>query len=296
MNPEIDYIQELVARGGPELPDYPRLNEWFAAAHPHLADGIRSPAAQAFRAAFGPAMSPATLQGLVCAHPHGYRGDFEIIDKIYVRHLAADPGLLRWDAYFHSQPAARAVRNRKDYFHTLLDSHAARCPGLRVLNVASGPGRCMFEWLSARVDSGAAFTCVDLDPDAIAYAAALNQDHVGRIEFQRRNAVRLSMDGCYDLVWAAGLFDYFSDRVFRTALRHLLKLLAPAGELVIGNFSEANPSRAYMEFGGWQLHHRSAAELEMLAIDCGIAPAAIRIGAEPEGVNLFLHINSPWNR
>lgn len=147
MNTDFHYIQELVAKGGPDPADYDGLNAWFAAVHARILQGEQPPGeAQALRAAFGDAMSPMTLQGLVCAHPHGYAGDFEIIDKIYVRHLSPNPKLLRWDAFFHAQPATRAVRSRKGYFHRLLDCHAAARDRLRVLNVASGTGRCTFEW------------------------------------------------------------------------------------------------------------------------------------------------------
>jgi extracellular factor (EF) 3-hydroxypalmitic acid methyl ester biosynthesis protein len=92
----------------------------------------------------------------------------------------------------------------------------------------------------------------------------------------------------FDLIWAAGLFDYFSDKVFQT-VRRLLPAVADQGELVIGNFSSRD-RHPYMEFGGWALHYRSAQQLAALAQGCGVAPDTIHIGAEPEAVNLFLHV------
>ncbi len=197
---------------------------------------------------------------------------------------------MRWDAYFHSQGACRAVRNRKDYFHRLLDFHSARCSPLRVLKLASGPGRCMFEWLSANKASNVSFDCIELDSDAIAFAADLNRDFLSCITFHQKNAIRFRPTQRYDLIWAAGLFDYFADNVFQSVLRRIVPAIEAGGELVIGNFSPANPSRAYMEFGGWSLHHRTAEALASLALGCGVAADSIRVGAEPEGVNLFLHI------
>jgi hypothetical protein len=67
--------------------------------------------------------------------------------------------------------------------------------------------------------------------------------------------------------------------------------VASGRELVIGNFSTLNPTRAYMEvFGDWKLQHRSMESLHSLAIAIGADPLGIRVGHESEGVNLFLHI------
>jgi SAM-dependent methyltransferase len=239
--------------------------------------------------AFGEAMSAATLQGLGYHRPHGYAGDFEVIDKIYVRHHSPNPRLVRWDAYFHSQLPSRAVRNRKTYFHNLLDQHYARRRPLRVLKLASGSGRSMFEWLSARPNADVSFTCVELDPDAILYATALNQEFASKVSFEQKNVIRYRPSIEFDLIWAAGIFDYFSDKVFQAVLRRLLPAVAPQGELVIGNFAPRG-RHPYLEFGGWALHYRSAQELVALAQGCGVKAEAIHVGAEPEAVNLFLHV------
>lgn len=288
---ESQFIKQLVSKHGPEPADFPSLSAWFDRIHNRATRGELSQRdLLVLRQSFGEAVSSATLQGLVCIQPHGYPGDFEIIDRIYARHMSADRRFIRWDAYFHAQAATKAVRNRKDYFHRLLDSHCCRRKRLRVLKIASGPGRCMFEWLSAHPKAEVTFDCIELDADAIAYATALNQDFLSRIKFRQQNVIRFRPVDQYHLVWAAGLFDYFSDRVFKAVLHRLLPAIAPQGELVIGNFSPSSRARAYMEFGGWKLHNRTAEALTTLARDCGVTAEAIHIGAEAEGVNLFLHI------
>jgi len=76
-------------------------------------------------------------------------------------------------------------------------------------------------------------------------------------------------------------------------MMRLLPAVAPGGELVIGNFSERDPSRAYMELvGDWNIHHRSAEHLSRLARDVGVSDDCFRVGSEPEGVDLFLHVAS----
>jgi 3-oxoacyl-[acyl-carrier-protein] synthase-3 len=288
---ETSFIEALVQKGGPELKDYPLLEKWFVSVQESADRGeLSSSGLLALRDVFGSAMSSGTLQGLVCERLHGYPGDFEIIDKIYTRHYSPRPNLMRWDGYFQTRGATKAVRNRKQYFHDLLDRHHKRKRPLRVLNLASGPGRCMFEWLSSRLVEDVHFHCVEIDRDAISYASLLNQEFLSQITFEKRNVVKFLPRQCFDLIWAAGLFDYFSDRIFRSVLRRLLPVISPGGELVIGNFTSSEPCRAYMEFGGWKLHTRSAEELVELALSCGVKCECIRIGHETEGVNLFLHI------
>jgi len=290
---EDGFIAKLVEKKGPEVNDYAALNRWFLDVHDKCSCGLLSnEEAIGLRKLFGAAMSAATLQGFVCHQPHGYPGDFEIIDRIYTTHLSPRPELMRWDAFFHAQKATKAVRNRKQYFHGILDSHYAVHQPLRVLKLGSGSGRCMFEWLSSREHSNVSFHCVELDPDAILYASLLNQPFTSQIAFERRNVVRFVPAKKFHLIWAAGLFDYFSDKVFQFLLRRLLPAIAAGGELVIGNFTSDAASRAYMEFGGWKLHTRSKDELVHMAKQCGVEAARIRVDSEPEGLNLFLHVAS----
>jgi len=67
-------------------------------------------------------------------------------------------------------------------------------------------------------------------------------------------------------------------------------MLDADGELVIGNFSDSNPTRNYMEIiAEWFLHHRSKEKLITLAHECGLPTSSISVQQEPMGVNLFLH-------
>lgn len=282
-----DRIAELVASGGPtpaEYEGYSLLVDRFHAAtgSGHVSEQDRL----TVLGAFGDAVSLDTIQGMVAQKPHGYAGDYEVIDRIYTQWLSPVQHLVNWDRYFHQLAAAQAVRNRKGYLHGLL-SHLP--DGARVLNVGSGPGRCILEWLDTNRDADLHITCVDVDPQAIKYARALNSDHLDRLEFDQCNALRYRPREKFDLVWAAGLFDYFSDRVFCAAARRLMAALSRGGEIVIGNFSEANPSRPYMELGAWLLHHRSESHLEELMRGIGAMPASLKVQSEPEGVNLFVH-------
>ncbi len=286
------YIHALVARGGPRPTEDVEFDSWLVGIDASIRTGaIGDTELARLRSAFGVALSAGTMQGFALTKPHGYAGDFEIIDNIYRYRTSADPRLACWDRYFHDHAAAKAVRNRKTYLHQLLDRHSAHREQCRVLKIASGPGRSMFEWLTAHPAAPISFECVEVDANAIRFAAALNHRFLDRITFVEKNALRYRPDGQFDLVWAAGIFDYFNDKVFVSLLARLIGAVAPGGELVIGNFSDRNPSRPYMEvLNGWRLFHRSADHLRALARECGAPEERVTIGSEPEGVNLFLHI------
>ncbi|WP_412060896.1 hypothetical protein [Rubrivirga sp. IMCC45206] len=286
------FVERMVAQGGPRPGEYAAFDRWLAYVASELRTGrIADGELRAVRAAFGPALSLGTNQGLSLRKPHGYSGDFEIIDRMYREHVTDDPDLRNWDLYFHSQAGPRAVRNRKAYVVDLLGAFA-QSGGARVLNVASGPARDVAEFFGDAGGSatGVAVDCVDADADAIAYARHVCAPYLDRVAFYHANALRFTSAHRYGLIWSAGLFDYFGDRGFKFLLERLLEMLAEGGELVVGNFCE-NATRDYMEvIGDWELHYRSEDELIELAMACGVAPEDIRIGREPQGINLFLHI------
>lgn len=290
------FVERMVAKGGPHPGEYEAFDHWLS----HIAWELRTGRMadgelRVLRAAFGPALSLETNQGLSLSKPHGYAGDYEIIDRMYREHTSDDPALRNWDLYFHSQAGPRAVRNRKAYFIDLLGGLVRTSGGgdgeAHVLNVASGPARDVADFFRTADDSEhLAIDCVDADADAIAYARRVCAPYLDQVKFHHGNALRFSSDRSYRLIWSAGLFDYFGDKGFKFLLERLLGMLADDGELVVGNFRE-NATRDYMEvIGDWDLHYRSEDELVSLAEACGAAPEDIRVGREAEGVNLFLHV------
>ena len=109
--------------------------------------------------------------------------------------------------------------------------------------------------------------------------------------FIHKNIFRFSTDEKFDIVWSAGLFDYFDDKTFVRLIKKFMGWTKPGGEIIIGNFGLQNPSRNYMELiGDWFLQHRSEVTLTAMAVEAGIKQENIFIGKEQEGVNLFLHL------
>lgn len=243
--------------------------------------------------AFGSVMTTETLQGFAFTKPHGYAGDYEIIDKLYTHYTSPDKRFARWDEHMHSMSAAKAVCNRKTYIKQLLEekmnTHQAES-SFDMLNLASGPGRDLYEFFTENAEANISIDCIELDKKAIAYAAALLANFSDRVNFYNQNVLQLNCKKNYDLIWSAGLFDYFNDDIFMRLVRRFLNNVKPGGELVIGNFCTSNPDIDYMRLLNWNLYHRSAADLVILVMQCDVLPGNITIEKEPEGVNLFIRI------
>lgn len=291
-----ELLLSLIERGGPAPQEYAALSHAIR----DLGDEVRAraiPTRELRHVMKKTAIEhfQGTMQAASILKKHGYSGDFEIIDDIYQMRIAEKPCLRKWDLYFHAQAAPCAVRNRKSYFHQLLRTLSDRCDASqpRVLNIASGPARDMREWFDAHPDSRIHFDCIELDTKAIAHANSLCAPYLDRMHYHHQNALKFVPTGKYDLIWSAGFFDYLSDHLFVRLLRSLLPFVKERGEVVVGNFSEFNASRDYMELlGDWYLEHRSEERLRGLAEKSGAPARQIEVLWEPEGVNYFLHVHS----
>lgn len=270
---------------GPLKNDYAFLNELFISEYEQDPQAVLRQF-ENIRQQGGVFTSPASISGFCYLQPYGYAGDFQLIDRLYTNYRGAGTAVQRWDDFAQSQPAAEAVRNRKAYFIDLLQSKQLS----RVLNIASGPCRDIKEYFDAQPASDTLIDCVEQDGRAIQYAQHLI-NHDERVRFIQQNILTYRSTQQYQLVWSAGLFDYFTDAVFVRVLRKLLTWVEPGGELVIGNFVEGNPNKAFMEVGmNWFLHHRSPEHLIDLAREAGATDWAARVKKEPAGINLFLHL------
>ena len=293
LNKLMDDITDMLESGGPRPTTYSALAEWFATVSKARTEGLITEAdIEDLRIAFGPAMGDGTMQGRSMLQKYGYAGDFEIIDEIYRSVVSDDTTLKGWDEFYHAQGAPKAVRNRKAYFKQVVTGTLAANPqGIEVLDIASGPCRDIAEFFEANPTANVHFTCVDIDERAIAYAKTLCAPWLDRITFIRSNALRIRFDKTFDLIWSAGLFDYFDDRGFVALLSRLTSFAKPdTGQVAIGNFVNPSPSAACQEFADWFLNYRSREKLVELALACGAAESAIKVKSEEEGINLFLHI------
>ena len=264
------FLDRLMEAGGPTGEDFRRLEKAFREGEAQFTGELAS--------MLKPAFKLSSLQGFVARHPYGYHGDFSVIEKIYARRVSASCQVQNWDLFFQSQPACEAVGNRRDFLISWMERHLFDDGSLvsrDILSVACGPCREVMDFVERHPDDAFRFTCLDQDANAIAFSSALLFPWRDRVSFLQQSAFESIDGGPFDLIYSAGL------------IRRLWKKLRSGGRLLIGNFSPENPSRAYMEFGGWKLIHRTEDELmELMRRGTG-GGGDITCASEPLGINLF---------
>lgn len=278
------FLKYLVEKGGPEPKDYEQFTSIVNKLQPEEIDY--------FREIIATILSDKTLIGHGFVKPFGYPGDFNLIDKIYKFDVNPETRYKNWDMFFQNQPGANAVRNRKDFFIEYCKKLTARKENAKVLILGSGPASDVHEFLT-KYDRGNNINIdlIDFDQNAIDFSREKNKAFDGQITYNKINALRFNSYKLYDLIWSAGLFDYFKDKHFTFLIRKYINCLNEDGEMVISNFSTKNPTKRLMEvLSDWYLNLRTESDLFRIASEANVDKELVSVEKEPLGINLFLII------
>lgn len=202
--------------------------------------------------------------------------------------------------YWVKQPAAQAVRNRAIFMKSKIESIVSKTQGeTHFLSVASGPAH---EWQmllrdQKYTDSKCIVELLDQDEHALKHAQKkmkeITLQHSNNFDFRYtnlaiKNIIARGLTRKYDLIYSAGLFDYFSDPVAEIAAKRLFDALKPGGQVIIGNFNVSNPNSTIMDLAlDWHLIYRSKEQLIDLFQSTG---GKIEIESEPLDINIFCKI------
>ncbi|MEW6052986.1 MAG: hypothetical protein AB1552_04235 [Nitrospirota bacterium] len=183
--------------------------------------------------------------------PLGYQGDYRMLETIY-RKTPLSEGIGHYlDTILIESSLAVAVRNRLKNLEDILKNELQKKHGSSVLNIACGSCREVVEISSTIAESAAKFTCIDLDNDALSFAANrlsftnISPSTSNQVILRKYNAIRmfdheLNMNefGGQDIIYSVGFFDYL-DSDFLTKLIHALYNLLNPGGLLITSFKDA---------------------------------------------------------
>jgi extracellular factor (EF) 3-hydroxypalmitic acid methyl ester biosynthesis protein len=280
------FLNALVEKGGPEPHEYPEFTA--------IINNLEDSELEYFRDTIKESLNENTLIGHGYVKPFGYPGDFSIIHNIYRLYVNPDEKYSNWDRFFQNQAGAHAVRNRKDYFlRRCAEVEKLEGDEKRILILGSGPATDVNEYLKNNPDSKIKFDLVDFDQNAISFAKNQNVDFSESIEYFKINVLRFKPYHWYNLIWSAGLFDYFKDKHFVYMIGKYYKYLVNGGEFIIGNFSPSNPTKRLMEvLSDWYLVHRSKFDLVRMALEAEAKEEQVEVDMEELGVNLFLRIKA----
>ena len=236
------------------------------------------------------------------AKPRGYAGDFEMMNNVYSNELRGEDLFSKcMQRYFTDNPAGKAVRNRLNYLNNKIENTVRNNSFSKILAVASGPAAEIQKFLVEKPELAekCEIHLIDQDDEALKYSQkeimiiCRAKNIKPRIFFHNiaiKNIINEGLSiGSFDLIYSAGLFDYFTDPVAQFACKRLFEALNPKGQLIIGNFSTNNPAQFIMEaIGDWYLIYRDEKTLKKLFNE---VCADLIIESEPESVNLFAILN-----
>jgi extracellular factor (EF) 3-hydroxypalmitic acid methyl ester biosynthesis protein len=219
--------------------------------------------------------------------PRGYPGDAALIDFVYGLRGAHGATPLGRALFRHTTavPAAEGVRHRRDRLARLIDAVAKeKGRPIRVLAVAAGHWR--EGALSTAVAEGEVAELVAIDQDeqslseiAVSHPAQRKQ----LLAHSVRHLLARHAEGIgqFDLVYAAGLYDYLDDRTSSRLTKRLFDRLANDGQLLVANFTPDCASAAFMEaFMRWWLIYRTPEQVHRFG---GELPASASTDVEVAG-------------
>lgn len=234
--------------------------------------------------------------------PQGQQGDFMTLELGY-KNMPMSEGIgYYFDKYFLATTLGVGVRDRIGKMRSLLKEELASRNSPKVLDVACGSCREVFELAPEIKASGARFTCVDLDPAALDFAldrfafAGLGEEHTELIQY---NALRMFDNetaktefGMRDVIYSIGFFDYLPDDFLVKLLSSLYLLLTPGGKL-IASFKDADRYRS--ELFHWLVDwdgflQRTEKDFDRVFRDAGIPSSAMSMSRVDSGSIVFYSI------
>lgn len=223
--------------------------------------------------------------------PRGYAGDAVLMDLVYghpsVQSLIAETSDLGRSifSFTSNAPTSAGSRERRDILARQVDDVAStRAGDAEVLSIAAGHLREAEKSVALAEKRLKRWVAVDQDPISIGtihrdYAQTGVEAIDGSVKGILGDRYRL---GEFDLIYAAGLYDYLSQKVAVSLTRKCMQMLKPGGTFLFANYHVDTPDEGYMEaFMQWSLILRSEADMWAIidrSVDRNTVDAKVRYG------------------
>jgi extracellular factor (EF) 3-hydroxypalmitic acid methyl ester biosynthesis protein len=242
--------------------------------------------------------------------PLGYAGDYEMVNMVLKKSKSTGSSTYaKIVNSFHIETVvSKAHRNRVTMLQERLKQEAERVSTLRqpftVLNIGCGPAAEIQHFIrKEKISDQAIFHLMDFNKETIDYAnnkinlAIQESGNKPQKVFILRSIDELLKKAYvkgeissnqYDMVYCAGLFDYFSSRICKRLVGLFYDRLRPGGLLTLTNVHPNNSNRHQMEhLLEWYLVYRNEKDMEKLS-----PPEVFQkeIRTDSTGVNIFLDI------
>ncbi len=208
-----------------------------------------------FREKTNPILSKSYCINRARTWPQGSQGDYKTLEYVYKNTPLSEGIGYYLDLCLLNSDLAPAVRNRIKKLEDILRDELLNREKPSVLNIACGSCREVFELAPVIEKSGAKFTCIDLDNDALSFAAnrlsytSISPLTSNQVKLRKYNALRMFDDelnmsefGKQDIIYSVGFFDYLESDFLSRLLKASYTLLNPGGKL-IASFKDASRYR-----------------------------------------------------
>ncbi len=221
--------------------------------------------------------------------PLGYAGDYEMVNMMLLESDTSTHGLYAKivDTYHINAAAPLAHRNRIVMLKQRLLEEAERVVEeeerlVTEVNVGCGPSCEMRRFISEEaISAQTSFRLMDFNAETLQFAeqkvgeAISDSGRQPMVEFVNKSIDELLKEiqqeevagkERYDMVYCAGLFDYFSDEICKRLVALFYNWTRPGGLVTVTNVHSCNPNKQLMEhLLEWYLVYRDEADMARLA-------------------------------
>lgn len=243
--------------------------------------------------------------------PRGYPGDYLVMDYIYDGNPRGDTPFGQVVHTLGIQ-IGQFVKKRKEFVRQVITEMVAQCEnpdGMLIASLGCGPAKEIVEFSKSHLTGTRplTFVLVDQDCDALRHAGhsiseTLRERQGGPpidIQLRHQSVMRLmrEVDPSEtmlqpDMIYSAGLFDYFSDRTCRVLSKRLYDTLRPGGLLLLGNMKANTDMVGPLELiADWSLTYRTAENV--LSWADGLKGAEISLRTDDTGYDYLLSVRKP---
>ena len=275
------YIISLNDRGGPIEEDYFELSFMLCQ---YARQGLtRGQILEVFE----PLLVGTFIGKMLMVKKHG---SFDILEQMYVQNYCSNvPWQNRWDDYIFSTWTCQAVRGRMDFLERFILDSPRELKSIVDIGCGSGRASRVVNTLQLNCFKDICYTGLDHDPEAIVYCEKMIipiRIKYPTYLFVQDNILKTKIQYSADLVWSAGVFDYFNDDIFIRVLTKLITWAPENGYIVVGNLSPRCPNQCIMVLLRWFLFYRSKAHLLKLSEKLPIRKAWV--DSDPMGIQHYL--------
>ncbi len=235
--------------------------------------------------------------------PHGYAGDFAVIEYIYDNKVSSTGAGYCADKAFLDVNTSVAVRARKNMMKKILTSYAKETAGSeqKILNIACGSCREireMFQENNFGNDIKLQFTLVDQDKQALDFSEKVFENAPEGVgyEFIQKSVYKYvknpdeysSMKNKFDMVYTLGLADYILEEPLQKLILFLYDCVKPGGKLIIAHKDSRNHLPLMADWwADWKFHIRDEPEVLEMVKGSGIKNYEMTVERETEANMIF---------